>query len=966
MVIGTIVILLLTGYFLLSYQNMIGTLESEAEINSRIMTQIVVTNPKYWQFERVRLMEYLSKRPSTEHAETRRVVNTKNEIVAESSDNLESPLIMRSSDIMHAGVVVGKLEIYQSLRPLLKKTCLILLLALSMDMGVFFVFIRDSRRAEMALKETNEKLEAINDQLQEENAEREGIEKDIFRLNEDLEAGIVGRTAQLETANQDLETQTGEHKQTEKALIESEKKYRLFVENSSDIIYSINLKGYFTYANPVAERIMGWPRSEIVGKHYLIFVRPDFHDEIEAFYKKQYDEQIPSTYFEFPIIVQDGSTKWIGQNAQLLSKDDKNIGFQAVARDITARKRAEEALRESEEKYLLAFESTSDGIFTIDRNFNISSITPSVERQLGYKVEEVINRPIQDLNILTLESLTRAVSDVIQVLSGVEVKGAVYEFIAKDGTRKIGEVTGTPIIREGKILGVTAVVRDITERKRIEETLAESEKKYRELVDFLPISLFETDIQGNVTSANPAIFETFGYTQPDFEKSLNGFQMIIPDDQEKLAGNIQRLLNGEWKGPSEYTGLRKDGSTFPFLIFPSVVIREGKPVGLRGAIIDLTDRKRIEESLKKSNLSLAEAQRIAHIGNWEWNIESDDMYCSDEISRIVGAATPQMFDGTYEAFSELVFPEDREMVKKAVEKAMHEGATSEIEHRIVRCDGAVCDVRQLLEPIIDDTGKIVRIVGIVQDVTEKNQVERDLQNARDQLLQSEKLASMGRLSAGVAHEILNPVSIISLELQILQTMENPSPEVLEELEVCMAQISRIVIIAENLKQFSRISEKKMITADINGVIAHVLTLYATQLKIEGVEIEVQYQSDLPAIAMDREKIEQVILNLITNALAAMEGKEKKVLRITTEKETVFGDHDQLKITIADTGTGIKSEHMSKIFDPFFTTKGQGKGTGLGLSISYGIVHDHGGMIWAENNEWGGASFYVRFPLQTDI
>jgi diguanylate cyclase (GGDEF)-like protein/PAS domain S-box-containing protein len=142
-----------------------------------------------------------------------------------------------------------------------------------------------------------------------------------------------------------------------------------------------------------------------------------------------------------------------------------------LEKSVAESRRTEEVLRESEAKYRLAFESTSDGIFTIDRNFNISSITPSVERQLGYKVEEVLNRPIQDLNILTSESLMRAVSDVMQILSGVEVTGAVYEFIAKDGTRKIGEVTGTPIIREGRILGVTAVVRDITERKRTEEEI---------------------------------------------------------------------------------------------------------------------------------------------------------------------------------------------------------------------------------------------------------------------------------------------------------------------------------------------------------------------------------------------------------------------------------------------------------------------------------------------------------------
>ena len=144
-------------------------------------------------------------------------------------------------------------------------------------------------------------------------------------------------------------------------------------------------------------------------------------------------------------------------------------------------KKTEEFLRESEAKYRLAFESTSDGIFTIDHNFNLSSITPSVERQLGYKVEEVINRPIQDLNILTPESLTRATADVIQVLSGVEVTGAVYEFISKNGTRKFGEVTGTPIIHDTEIIGVTAVVRDITERKRIEEALKDSERIYRNL-----------------------------------------------------------------------------------------------------------------------------------------------------------------------------------------------------------------------------------------------------------------------------------------------------------------------------------------------------------------------------------------------------------------------------------------------------------------------------------------------------
>jgi PAS domain S-box-containing protein len=160
-------------------------------------------------------------------------------------------------------------------------------------------------------------------------------------------------------------------------------------------------------------------------------------------------------------------------------------------------RKAEEPLRERELKYRLAFESTSDGIFTVDRNFIISNITPSVERQLGYKVEEVINRPIQDLNILTSESLARATVDVIKVLSGVEVAGAVYEFIAKDGTRKIGEVTGTPIIREGEIFGVTAIVRDITERilaeKQLQDTLQSLRKAFGDTIQVMVSAIESRD-----------------------------------------------------------------------------------------------------------------------------------------------------------------------------------------------------------------------------------------------------------------------------------------------------------------------------------------------------------------------------------------------------------------------------------------------------------------------------------------
>lgn len=845
-----IVIILPLGFFLISYQNAVGNLEIEAKINANIVTQVISSNPDFWEFEHIRLQEYLMHRPKKGIAELRRIVNTKNEIVAESADALQTPLIMRSSEIMDSGTTVGRIEISRSLRPLLVRTGLLFLLLLPVGIVVFYLLrilpIRTILMTGKTLITTKKHLEATNRRLQEEIAKSQKAEANLHKLNEVLESRVIERTAHLETANRNLEIQIAERKQAEQALIESEKKYRLIAEKMTDIVWTLDINLRTVYVSPSIINVLGFSPEErmVQGIH------------------------------------------------EQLTPESLSVVMDVLKSELAKEQHGEE----------------------------------DSERNVTLEVEYYHK-----------DSSTRWVENVI---SGIRNDQRV-------------------------LVGFHGVSRDITDRKEAELALRDSERKYRELVDFLPISLFESDLQNNVISGNPFMLETFGYSQSDLEKGLKIDQMIISGDLDRFGRNVQDLISGEKWFPSEYMGFRKDSSVFPFLIFPSIIIREDKPIGIRGAIIDLTERKRAEESLQKSNLSLAEAQRIAHIGNWEWSIENSEIYLSDEIYRIIGI-TSEMFDGTYESLSNYIFPEAREAIKKAIEKAVIDGEISDIEHRIIHYDEAVRDVRHKVEPIIDDTGKIVRVIGIVQDVTEKNQVEKDLQNARDQLHQSEKLASMGRLSAGVAHEILNPVNIISMELQILQNLESLSSEVNEELNICMAQIGRIVSIADNLKQFSRIPEKKTIMADINDVVARVLTLYATQLKIEGIETVVQYRPDLPEIAMDKEKIEQVILNLITNAITAMEGKEVKILYVTTEKETLYGDKDYLKIMIADTGTGIKNEHRSKIFDPFFTTKGKWKGTGLGLSISYGIIHDHGGKIWTVNNEWGGASFFVRFPVKSEI
>jgi PAS domain S-box-containing protein len=644
--------------------------------------------------------------------------------------------------------------------------------------------------------------------------------------------------------------------------------------------------------------------------------------------------------------------------------------IQELEQSVLDHKKVEETLRESEAKYRLAFESTSDGIFTIDRNFNISSITPSVERQLGYKVEEVIDRPIQDLNILTSASLARAVSDVIQVLSGVEVTCAVYEFVARDGTRKIGEVTGTPIIREGKILGVTAVVRDISERKRIEEALAESENKYRLITEKMTDIVWIQNMNLRTVYVSPSIKAMLGFTPEerlaqDVHEQLTPASMSMALDvmAKELALEQQGQADPERKIIIELEYYHKDGSTrWIENIISGIRDNQGVLTGLHGVSRDITKRRQLEQELRESEQKYRELVDFLPISLYEMDVQGNIISGNPEIFKTFGYVQDDL-KRVLNAF-QLISPEDLDRALKTELMVLSGKRTGGTEYTGIRKDGSTFPFLNIASRIIHK-GEPVGLRGAIIDLTQQKDTEKELQNARDQLIQVERLASIGRLSAGVAHEILNPLNIISLGLQFLQTRENLPLDVIEDIKISMTHVNRIVTIAESLKQFSRISGNEMVMADVNDVIANVLTLYSTQLTIDGIEIETHYQTDLPEIFMDKERMEQVLINLISNATAAMEGKEKKVLRITTRSNALNGDHDSLMIVVSDTGAGIKKEDMPRIFDPFFTTR-QGKGTGLGLSISYGIVTDHGGKIWAENNKQGGASFMIELPVRTVV
>ncbi len=307
-------------------------------------------------------------------------------------------------------------------------------------------------------------------------------------------------------------------------------------------------------------------------------------------------------------------TKPLGEEMESFRRHNE-ILFKKLEKKMSDLEIANQKLRISEEKYRLSFQNATDVIYTIDNDLNVLNVSPSVERILGYKPQDFIGRPVSDLGyILTPESFEQMIGDIGLILKGEVIPATIYRFITKDGTIKYGEVSGSPITREGKIIGIISVARDITERKQAEENVTKSEKKYRELYDFLPIPVYEMDLEANIISANRAIYETFRGAEEDLKKGFKIWQILSPEDIDKSNKNVQRLLKGQQIEGTEYTLMRLDGSVFPAIVISSVIYSDGKPVGLRGAIIDITERKRAEEALRFSNVILSTQQETTHDG----------------------------------------------------------------------------------------------------------------------------------------------------------------------------------------------------------------------------------------------------------------------------------------------------------------------------------------------------------------
>ena len=373
------------------------------------------------------------------------------------------------------------------------------------------------------------------------------------------------------------------------------------------------------------------------------------------------------------------------------------------------------------------------------------------------------------------------------------------------------------------------------------------------------------------------------------------------------------------------------------------------------------------EALRESERLYEEAQKVAHLGHWELDTKIGTPKWSDEIFRIFGL-DPKYDTPSFIDHETHLHPDDWPILNKAIAKTSMDGTSFNIQFRIVRPSGEIRWMNSLGTAIIDSKGVVSKLFGSVQDITEGKQAEKNLletldqlQKTRDMLIQFEKHAAVGRLAAGIAHEILNPASIISSRLQFMEK-ENLSESIRENVRVSREQLQRIVKISNDLSQSSVKKQRTLVDGDLCHVIEMGLQMTELRRKDDHVQVEYDPPSKVIPVKMEKDSLVKVMVNLILNACDAMTVNQVKRLIITVHYSEDSSKDYSIVLTIADNGHGVPVEKIDLIFEPFFTTKDPGKGSGLSLAISKNIIEEHGGTIRIGNNDMGGTSVIIRLPL----
>ncbi len=780
---------------------------------------------------------------------------------------------------------------------------------------------------------------------------------------------LIEDISALKQRMQELEYSESDRKQAEKALRQSEEKYRSIIENIQEGYFELDLAGNYTFANDAECRNMGYPREELIGMNNRQYQDERTVQEMNQRFRRLYrtGEPIKALYVE---IIRKNGTKGFNEVSVSLIRDaeGKPVGFRGISRDITEREQAEEALRESESKYRFMTDNVADIIWTVDMNLNFTYISPSVQRFRGLTVEEAMSQKIHEaLTPASLQYAFKVMEEENKALMDnpdrIRDKLTIeLEEYCKDGSTiwTENELKYLPG-EDGKPIGIIGVTRDITERKRAERALRESEEKYRLVIENAKEGIvIAQDMK--LVFANRAAVDMIEYSEEMSEpKPFTDF--IHPDDRNMVVDHHIRRLKGEEVPPAySFRILREDG-TVKWVEFNTAVIQWKERPATLSFLNDITARKQAEEALRKSEEFFKEITENSSDVIIIADKNGDIKYCSRSIERFSGYKPEELIGKSGFTF---IHPDDLERAVDDFGKAiLTTDSAIPNEFRLVRKDGSTRYFDGMGKNLLDNPA-VAGFIMNIRDITDRRRAEEEKRRLEERLQRAHKMEAIGTLAGGIAHDFNNLLMGIQGYTSLTLLTLDPDDPNRERLKRIQEQVQSGAELTRQLLGFARGGRYEVKPADINDVIQKTSSMFGRTKK--EITIHTKYETNLCPVEVDLGQMEQVFMNLYVNAWQAMPGGGN----IYLETENVFLNNEKallysvkpgkyVKITVTDTGTGMDEKTRERIFDPFFTTKAMGRGTGLGLATVYGIINGHKGMINVYSEIGHGTTFTIYLP-----
>ncbi|MDT8378095.1 MAG: PAS domain S-box protein [Desulfotignum sp.] len=598
-------------------------------------------------------------------------------------------------------------------------------------------------------------------------------------------------------------------------------------------------------------------------------------------------------------------------------------------------------------RLLDALDAFEDGIYIVNENFTVEYMNRFMKNLFGDGVGEKCHKVL-----LNYEKPC----DWCNYREIFEKNETRHSEIYLETVKKTFLLSEIPVTNRDGTRSKLSIYRDITRRKEQAARLKWSEESYQRLFTHAGCGVFISSKQGRFLDVNPALLRILGYQDKDEFLSLDLARdvYLTPDDRERYQRFIEkkgRVVDYElqWR--------RRDGHLIDILLTSHVRYgTDGEVLGYEGIVVDVTERKKSENKIREAHDFLDNIISCSPNAIMAMDMSGRIILWNRGAETLFGLSADEVVDRmtVQQIYSREVAAEVTRMMRDTEYGGV--GRLASYPLTFERRDGVKVEGNLSASFLYDEEGKETTTVALFVDLRERLKTERELAEARQHLLQSEKLAAMGRLTSQIAHELNNPLFGIMNTLELLKTEIPPSNKRRRLLDMSLSETVRLADMLKKMLSFSKPDETERAELDINTVIEELMVFYDKRFRENSIKVILDLTPDPGRIIASRDQLRQVFINLFSNAMYAM--PEGGTLTLSTRP-----NGNMVYIIVEDTGTGIKPEHLEKVFDSFFTTKTDSiKGVGLGLSVCYGFVKDHDGDITVESRYGQWTRFTIKLPL----